>query len=186
MKGWRPSAIPKGSKPVRALLRTNSCRTSDRSACLLSLGPRAFGPWTPGSPFGQRGSAADGSDGNGVQASATTKTAPALRLLHETGGPETKPKETHEPMRTGLADAARSLLQGEKGCRKEKRALGGRRKCLKRPDSAKESKAFSLLNFGRALLDEARIWLNWVWLARLARRSEGARRSLDRRPSASY
>ena len=24
MKGWRPSAIPKGPKPVRALLRANS------------------------------------------------------------------------------------------------------------------------------------------------------------------
>ena len=39
MKGWRPSACPLGSKPVRALISGGIlCRTSDRSPCLYSLG----------------------------------------------------------------------------------------------------------------------------------------------------
>ena len=41
-----------------------------------------------------------------------------------------------------------------------KKGPGGRRNPLIRPDLAKEIQAFSLLNFVRALLDEARIWLN--------------------------
>jgi hypothetical protein len=41
-----------------------------------------------------------------------------------------------------------------------KKGLGGRRNVLIRLDSAKEIKGFSLAKFGRALLDEARIWLD--------------------------
>jgi hypothetical protein len=43
---------------------------------------------------------------------------------------------------------------------KRKIGRGGRRNALIRPDSAKEIQGFSLLKFGRALLDEARIWLD--------------------------
>jgi hypothetical protein len=43
---------------------------------------------------------------------------------------------------------------------KRKKGPGGRRKSLKRPDSAKEIKVNSVIFFSRALLDEARIWLN--------------------------
>ncbi len=64
MKGWSPSACPSGSKPVRApFKRANSCRTSDRSACLFPrvLGPRAHNPGDPRTRvllLAQRGSAA--------------------------------------------------------------------------------------------------------------------------------
>ena len=68
MKGWRPSAIPKGPKPVRAFCGRILCRTSDRSACLFPRGPgpgprpRVMtrlmtrgswlgDPWTVGFPF---------------------------------------------------------------------------------------------------------------------------------------
>ena len=43
---------------------------------------------------------------------------------------------------------------------KIKKGPGGRRNALIRLNSAKEIQGFSLLNFVRALLDEARIWLN--------------------------
>ena len=118
------------------------------------------------------------------------KTAPAFRLPHETGGPETKTEETHEPMRRAspaLAplrpEAASMHARPQPPSRREgpgatisKKGPGGRRKCLKRPDSAKESKAFSLLNFGRALLDRGPGFGSiWVWLAV----SPGDRRAPD-------
>jgi hypothetical protein len=53
---------------------------------------------------------------------------------------------------------ARGRLSGGKR-RKEKKGLGGRRKPLIRLNSAKEIQGFPLLDFGRALLDEAQIWL---------------------------
>src|SRR5271165_4432589 len=53
MKGWRPSAIPKGPKPVRAFCGRILCRTSDRSACLFPRGP---GPRLTCGIRGRRGS----------------------------------------------------------------------------------------------------------------------------------
>jgi hypothetical protein len=45
MKGWRPSAILKARNRFGVFTRANSCRTSDRSACLSSvLGPRSHDP----------------------------------------------------------------------------------------------------------------------------------------------
>ena len=114
MKGWRPSACPLGSKPVRARFkRTNSCRTSDRSACLFRGSPGFWLRGRAGSLFrAHRGSAA---------ARVGRKRRPSVRD-HENGASpsprskrpeelEMKTKETtHEPGRTGSADAARGLL----------------------------------------------------------------------------
>jgi hypothetical protein len=46
------------------------------------------------------------------------------------------------------------------GGAQRKKGPGGRRKPLKRLDPDKEIEVNSLAKFGRALLDEVRIWLN--------------------------
>jgi hypothetical protein len=59
-----------------------------------------------------------------------------------------KTKEpTLKPRRTDGAEADQSLLQGGNG-RKNKKGPGGQRKSLKRPNSAKKIKGFSLQKFG--------------------------------------
>ena len=58
MKGWRPSAIPKGSKPVRALLRAKFLLDIGSIGLSFSAGPWAHGPCGPGSLFALIGSAA--------------------------------------------------------------------------------------------------------------------------------
>ena len=74
---------------------------------------------------------------------------------------EMKTKETtHEPHANGQR-RRRPAASFEAGSGAEiKKGPGGRRKPLIRLDSAKEIQGFSLLYFVRALLDEARIWLN--------------------------
>jgi hypothetical protein len=111
MKGWRPSAS-KGPKPVRApFKRANSCRTSDRSACLFPrvLGPRAHNPgdpWTPGFPFWRNeaprpfGRAETAPTRPTRTPSAILKTAPALHLHKEDRrNRERRPKDRNSPRR---------------------------------------------------------------------------------------
>jgi len=70
-----------------------------------------------------------------------------------------------KPGRTASGGAAPGLTRQETA-QEIKKALGGRRNPLIRLDSAKEIKGFSLLDFVRALLDEALTWLDldlaWV------------------------
>ena len=89
------------------------------------------------------------------------KKAPALHLARK-GLDELEMKTmetTLKPWRTAAPTPPRGLLRGGKR-RTNKKGPGGRRNALIRLDSAKEIQGFSLLYFGRALLDEARIWLN--------------------------
>src|SRR5271166_1814975 len=89
MKGWRPSALCKGSKPDRAFKRTHSSRTSDQIA--LSFPVRPMDAGFLGSPLEPRG----GPVGHGgTQPSATPK-APALHLLQEA---ETKTKDHNDQL----------------------------------------------------------------------------------------
>jgi hypothetical protein len=92
-----------GLAPVRlrrletgsGLLRTNSW--PDIGSIGLSLILGSAGLWPPGRQVPvshERGSAADRSDRNGVQASATLKTPPALRLPHEIGGTQNEDQRT--------------------------------------------------------------------------------------------
>ena len=156
MKGWRPSAWLKLETGSGLVKRANSCRTSDRSACLFRKVPRG-----PQVPFRvQRGSAADTSGGKGAHASASLKTAPALHLLHETGGPRNEDeKERHRGEQAAPTLRPVAAFKAE-SAHERKKAVGGRRNPLIRPDSAKEIQGFALALFGRALLDEARIWLD--------------------------
>jgi hypothetical protein len=70
-----------------------------------------------------------------------------------------KTRKHNEPGQTGSAEAPVASFRAGSGAKNKKRP-GGRRKPLIRLDSAKESQGFSLLDFVRALLDEAQIWLN--------------------------
>jgi len=70
-----------------------------------------------------------------------------------------KTRKHNEPGRTGSAEAPVASF-GREAAQKIKKGPGDRRKPLIRLDSAKESQGFSLLDFVRALLDEARIRLN--------------------------
>jgi len=70
-----------------------------------------------------------------------------------------KTKETRTRGEWAAPTPPRSLLCGGKR-RTNKKGPGGPRNPLIRLDSAKEIQGFPLLDFGRALLDEARIWLD--------------------------
>ena len=80
MKGWRPLAILKGSKPVRALLLANSMPDIGSISLSLSLVLGLLGPQTPGSLF-RVGEAPrpPGSDGKRPSV-RDKKKAPALHL----------------------------------------------------------------------------------------------------------
>ena len=170
MKGWRPSAIPKGSKPVRALLRANSMPD------IGSIGPVFFqevrvpgacsGAVDAGVPFSRSCSSQPPCWANGAHASAVTKTAPALHSHHETGGtsndnrrgdeyPEQKtppqclkPEISSKYMLMTQAACHREEAIGRRGDPGERRAphksqkRWGRRKSLKRPDSETEMERF--------------------------------------------
>ena len=110
MKGWRPSACL-SPKPVRAFKRAYFCRTSDRSSVFIP-GPRAFVPWTPGFPLVRAMRLCGREVGRKCRRSVRDhKTAPALRLHHETGGPETKPGgTTNRPAPTPNVGQRRKLF----------------------------------------------------------------------------
>jgi hypothetical protein len=96
-EGLAPVRLSKGSKPVRALLRANSCRTSDRSACLFpqGLGLMTRAPWTPDSLFAFIGSAAAESDKRRPSV-RDHETAPALHLLEQAGGTENEDRRNDD------------------------------------------------------------------------------------------
>ena len=92
MKGWRPSACPLGSKPVRASLRAKSMPDIGSIGLSLARFLGAFAPGRLGSfprdeaprPTGRTETAPD---------RPRLQTAPALHLPHETGGPRNDAKE---------------------------------------------------------------------------------------------
>ena len=71
---------------------------------------------------------------------------------------KTKKRHTNPGERAAPTPPVASFKAGSGA--KNKKGPGGRRNALISLDSAKEIQGFSLLNFVRALLDEARIWLN--------------------------
>jgi hypothetical protein len=90
--------------------RTNSCRTSDRSACLF---PQVLGLMVQGAPVPFSRSSASRPPGrtDRARASAILKGASPSPRLKRQDEFEMKSKKTrHEPMRTGGVDAARGLL----------------------------------------------------------------------------
>jgi hypothetical protein len=144
MKGWRPSACPLDSKPVRALGEAGEFLPDIGSIGLSStLGPRAFGAWMRGFPSShERGSAA---------ARVGRKWRPSVHDHEQGASPsprskrpgklEMKTKETTlKPRPMGAPTRPPGLFQGGKG-RTQKRALGGRRNPLIRLDSTKETRA---------------------------------------------
>jgi hypothetical protein len=97
-EGLAPVRLSKGSTPDRAFKRAYFCRTSDRSPCLFSRssfpGLMTGDPRTARFPHVRANQARGRQVGaNGVQASAI-EMAPALHLLHETGGTEMKTEGT--------------------------------------------------------------------------------------------
>ena len=87
-----------------------------------------------------------------------------------------KTKETtHNPGERAAPTPPVASFKAGSGAR-NKKGPGGRRNPLIRLDLAKEIKGFSLAQFGRALLDEAGIWLN---LGLACPSSPGDRRAPD-------
>jgi hypothetical protein len=127
MKGWRPSAwlgLETGSGSFK---RTYSCRTSDRSRCL-------FSPVLGLLPCGRRVSLSALIRRRGRQVGrrrpsvCDQKTAPALRLVHETWrNGRRRPKE-RQPARTRSAFSTALILRrplpkatGLEGCSSRRR-----------------------------------------------------------------
>ena len=182
MKGWRLSAIPKGSTPDRALSGRILCRTSDRSACLF---PRAPGPrprahdpgirtrgcsWTPGSLFLRNCGSRPPSRTNDAQASAILKTAPALHLIKEARGTGNEHRRTNEQPRGEHAMPILVRRSKPELASKRKNACGGRRKSLKRLDLRKTnawiSFRFSLDFLPKKLgFPSGEIWISFNALA---------------------
>ena len=148
MKGWCPSAIPKGPKPVRAFCgRILAGHRIDRPVFFRDTrgswsGIR--GPW--GSLFALIGSAAAESD-EYARASAIMKNgaSPSPRLKrqgrtrNEGQGNDTETRANGQRRRRPVASFQRgSGARNKKGPR-------GRRNALIRLDSAKEIQGFSLL-----------------------------------------
>jgi hypothetical protein len=141
MKGWRPSAIAKGSKPGSGFLRTNSCRTSDRSACLF---PRVSGSLSvdAGSLFALN---------QAQRPPGRAETPPERPRLKNGASPSPRSKgkaemKTNEPKprRTGSAGPVASFRAGSGATRK---GPGRRRNPLITFDSAKEIQGFPWLDF---------------------------------------
>ena len=163
MKGWRPSAWHKLETGSGLVKRANSCRTSDRSACLFRevLGPGSMTrdvSWTPGSLFALNQAPRPTSRTDRAHASPILETAPALHLPRETGGPRNEDETERQKGRTSSATPARWVAFKAESAHKRKKGCGGQRNSLIRLDSAKEIQGFSLRKFGWALLDGAQIW----------------------------
>ena len=123
-EGLAPVRYSQRPETGLGLLRANSCRTSVRSACLFPrgldprsralsyLGIMARGSVDRGVPFSRSSGPRPLSGTNNARASAILKTAPAPspRLKRQGRTRNEDQETTHEPIRTGNADAARVLL----------------------------------------------------------------------------
>jgi hypothetical protein len=134
MKGWRPSACL-GSTPDRALRRTHSCRTSDRSPCLYcaprSPGSRP-GDWSVDAAvprFPPVRLAAAKSDGQGAPSVSQGRNPrskwrqPFTCFMRPEDTETTTKRSDEQPGRTGAACAATAPLRPE-AAQKEKRPWG--------------------------------------------------------------
>jgi hypothetical protein len=144
MKGWRPSAwlkLETGSGSFQA-----DVFLPDVGSIGLSLFPvlGLLGPRRQGSPFSRNEAPRPpGSDGNGARASAIRKRRQPFTCFIRSEEPETKTEgPTMNPGRTRNAYVAAAPQSRNR--LKTKKYYGGRRKSLKRLDSAKESVAFNL------------------------------------------
>ena len=170
MKGWRPSAS-EGLEPDRAFSsgRTLAGHQIDRPVFTAPRSPDHGDPWAArfphvrfnqarGRQVGQMASMRPRvmSPGDEIH---DRKMAPALHLLHETGGPRNHNKKERHRGEQAAPTLPVSTFKPESP-RKRKKGRRGRRNSLLTLDSAKEIQGFSLLKFGRALLDEPRIWLD--------------------------
>ena len=130
-----------GSGPLRA----NSCRTSDRSACLFQEVPvPGLTCWIRGRrvPFSRSSGFAAARSDKGAQASAIMKRRQPFTSLERPRNSRRRQGHTVSPG-DGRRHAARGLLQGGKGAKKKR--PGGRRKLLIRLNSAKEIQGLSWL-----------------------------------------
>ena len=111
MKGWRPSACPLGSKPVRALLRANFLPDIGSIGLSLSAGPWAHGPWTP-VPFSRSSAPRPPGRANGAHASAIRKRRQPFtcQMRQEEPGAKTRGNDTN-PKPTSSAHAAVACLR---------------------------------------------------------------------------
>ena len=127
MKGWRPSASQRLETGSGSFKRTYCCRTSDQSPCLF---PRSSVPGLmtrglvrgQGSPFSRSSGSAAAESDKWRPSVRDLKTAPALRLLHETGGPrnedrrnDKQPGVNKQPLRRRGAFKAGSGSKKGKG-----------------------------------------------------------------------
>ena len=186
MKGWRPSACSIGSKPVWALLRANFLPDIGSIGLSFSASPSWARPG-PRVPFRAHEAPRPRGRAEPRRGVHDKKGASPSPCSERPGELEMKTKETtHAPRGTGSADAARGLPQGRKR-RKNKKWHGGRRNALITLDLAKENQGFPLLDFVRALLEEARIWrgfgfgLEKTWISFRRRRPFHPRSPLPRR-----
>jgi hypothetical protein len=124
-EGLAPVRLPKVDPGSGFLSGLNSCRTSDRSACLF---PRSSGSWPMDARvpfFAQRGSAAATVGRNGARASAIRKGASPSPRSKRPEELEMKTRETtHEPKRRGGADAAPWLPSRREAAHEEKGPWG--------------------------------------------------------------
>ena len=90
-EGLAPVRLSKGPETGSGLLRANSCRTSDRSACLFPQVPvpglMSRDPWTPGFPFRAHQAPRPPSSDKYARASAIMKNgaSPSPRLKRQGG-----------------------------------------------------------------------------------------------------
>ena len=124
---------------------------------------RSLGSWSmdPGFFFALIGSAAAESDKQRPSVRNHEK-APALHLARKARGTRNENQGNDTETRANGQRRRRAVASCEAGSgAKRKKGPGGRRNALITLDSAKENQGFPLLYFGRALLDEVRIWLNF-------------------------
>jgi hypothetical protein len=159
MKGWRPSACPEARNRF-GLFSGGRILAGHRidQPVLVPTCPRALAGGRQGSPSSHNEAARPPRRTYPRPKTSTMKRRPPFTSLKKAGGTRNEDQRNTNPTRTGSADAMASFEAGSGA--ETKTGLGGRCNALIRLDSAKEIQGFCLTLFGRALLDEARIWLN--------------------------